>query len=118
MYVASRTQFAGLWRSLRSAGLPIAASWIDSEDSATGAEVARFSDSRLREATSADALILYNEDADAPTTALLEAGAALAAGKRVVSVGPRLTSLGREGHPNWLHYDTLPEAIRSLRSWG
>lgn len=115
LYVASRSQFAELWRSLRLAGLPISASWIDGEELVRSSDGSKISDCRLREATNADAVILYNEDTDTPITALLEAGAALAAGKRVVSVGPRLNSLGREGHPNWLHCDTLPEAIRSLR---
>lgn len=71
----------------------------------------------MDEAIGADAVILYHEDSETSTLALLEAGAALAAGKRVVAVGPRLTSLGREGHPNWHHFFTLPEAIRSLGIW-
>lgn len=73
------------------------------------------SDRRIEEAAEADALIMYHEDTETSTLALLEAGVALAAGKRVYAVGPHLASLGREGHPHWTHCFTLPEAIRSMK---
>jgi hypothetical protein len=114
VYVASASRYAPLWRSLRAAGLDISASWIDQTE-ATEAEGQRRRDRRLSEAAEAEVVILYHELAEAPTLSLQEAGAALAMGKRVLSVGPRDTALGRSGHPNWVHCHSLVEALRRLQ---
>jgi len=116
IYVSSSGRHAALWRSLRAAGLDIAASWIDEEKPRRrGMEFpGRGRDRRLEEAASADTVLIFEESEDSSTVSLLEAGAALAAGKRVISVGPNARAFGREGHPAWTHCKSLTDALRRL----
>lgn len=88
VYMASKTAHAGRWRDLRKQGFPVACTWIDE---AGAGETADFPDlwaRCIREAATAAALILYCEPGEILKGALVEVGAALAAGVPVLWVGP------------------------------
>ena len=86
IYIASRVRHAPKWHELREQGTPITSTWIDSGD---GPDI----DMRgiwyrcIDEASKSVATVLYREDDELLKGALIEAGAALGAGKPVYTVG-------------------------------
>ena len=100
-YVASKTTHAEMWRQRRAAGEPIISTWIDE---AGQGETACFADLWTRcigEAMFARAVILYHQHVDQPLKgALVEVGAALAAGVPVFVVSDAAPLLGSfTNHP-------------------
>jgi hypothetical protein len=102
IYTASRTRHAHRWIEARANGIRINSTWIDADDASLSVAVAPSGDSWdahwthpmvdlwrrcVEEARDADALILYREDGEELKGALVEAGAALGAGKPVFAVG-------------------------------
>lgn len=89
IYIASRSRHAARWRTLRDhAGLPILSTWIDRVAGVGHDEWNDLWQCCLEEASLAHTLILFAEDGDILRGALLEVGAALALGRRVIYVGP------------------------------
>lgn len=111
-YVASKTTHAWRWRALRNRGHRINSTWIDEADEGQSADYADLAARCIAEAAAADALILYCEGGEMLKGALIEVGAALAAGKEVRCVGdcPSISRVFRK-HPLWRECDTLPEAL-------
>lgn len=118
VYVASKMHHAPRWRGLRERGLNIISSWIDVDETsnydAKPDEVReRWAADCLDEATEADAFILY-ANGDVLMGALLEAGAALAAGVPVYCIGPLPhASKTMTSHPLWHDVSSLQEALVS-----
>ena len=105
IYVASRVHHASMWRGCRADGFPIISTWIDE---AGAGETACFADlwdkQILPEIERCCALVLYAEEEDLPLKgALIEAGIAMAFGRRVYVVAP------------WLEYN--PRGDRRLGTW-
>jgi hypothetical protein len=94
VYVASKAKFWPWWQALRSAGLPITSSWIDWERNIDNTEPdddewRAHSAKSLEQAAAADIVLLYVDREDVRHFgSLLEAGAALGAGKWVYLVAP------------------------------
>jgi hypothetical protein len=84
IYISSKVKYAPVWRALRASGVPIISSWIDHE-TVTSWDV--LWEMCVQEASVADVVIVYAEPGDVLAGALVEVGAALAAGRRVISVG-------------------------------
>ena len=113
IYCASRVKHAAMWAELRAHGAPIIATWIDEAGEGQTGEHAELAERCIREATQAQAVVLYCEPGDILKGALIEVGAALAVGIPVFSVGD-CESLSKRTfckHPLWTECDTLRAAI-------
>lgn len=87
VYVASRTDCAPMWRALRDYGARITSSWIDEAEVGQTADASELWERVIREVLEADRLVVYARDSDVLAGALVEVGAALAAGKPVYVLG-------------------------------
>ena len=113
VYVASRTRHAAAWRTLRDeAGYPIVSTWIDEAGSGQTLDRAEFWTRVIREVQGAQALVLFRHADDVPDGALVEVGAALAAGVPVFAVGEYKDS-GFRNHPLVRACLTVEGAIRT-----
>lgn len=116
IYVASKSRHWPFWAALRAAGIPIAASWVDTEFNRTpGAEPPDWALHWMKcidEAAASDVLLIFAGADENQNGALVEVGAALAAGKRVYLVAPHDWSWAR--HSNVRRFDTLADAIAAI----
>lgn len=114
IYITSKTKHAGRWRELRAAGVNIISTWIDEAGAGQSRDLSDLATRCINEAKSADRLILYCESSDVLKGALIEAGAALAAGVPVFVVGSAAslqTALNR--HPLWKETSSIESALRA-----
>lgn len=89
IYIASRAVHGPRWRKLRDeGGAPIISTWIDECGQGETNDWSDLWDRCIREAAAAIATIVYVETGEVLKGALVEAGAALAAGRMVFVVGP------------------------------
>jgi hypothetical protein len=101
-----------MWREWREKGLPIKATWLDRPTETEGAARRSLSARCIEEAKTADIVILYAEPEDFLKGALLECGAALAAGRPDVVVGNgRSVNHIFSNHPLWFSADNVESAI-------
>lgn len=101
---------------LRTEGaVNIISTWIDEAREGESSSYADLSDRCIREASEATVTILYAESGEILKGALIEAGAALAAGKLVFLVGdgPSISRVFRR-HVNWRSFDTIPQALEAI----
>jgi Protein of unknown function (DUF1653) len=91
VYIASKTCHAHDWRALRASlagSVQIVCSWIDEAGPGESADLADLWRRCIGEAVNADALIVYGHHTGSKLRgALVEVGAALAAGRPVIQVG-------------------------------
>lgn len=89
IYTASKTIHAPIWHEYRSVGAAIKASWIDQilPETDTSGALTPLWDRCVSEARDCAALVLYRRSGEVLRGALVEAGAALAAGRPVFFVG-------------------------------
>jgi hypothetical protein len=117
VYIASKTCHANNWRALRASlagSMKIACSWIDEAGPGESADLADLWRRCIREAAAADALIVYGQHTDGPLRgALLEVGAALAAGRPVIQVGTCDTFAGA----NFVHHPDYHVAADWPQAW-
>jgi hypothetical protein len=93
-----------MWRDLRKSGVEITSTWIDEAGEGESACLTDLWRRIMWEVKEADALILYVEQDDFPLKgALIEIGAAMALGKRVLVVAPGV--------------ELEPRSMRPLGSW-
>lgn len=111
-YIASRPAHIPRWQALRAAGVRIISTWIDDPPIAPESMHADLATRCMREAASADVLVLYCEPGEVLKGALMEVGAALGAGRRVRCVGSceSVKDIWRR-HPNWRDCVTVDEAF-------
>ena len=114
IYVASKTKHLPFWQALRAASVPIVASWIDwpgnsSTEQPTSDEWADHWSRCIAEAAAADITLMYAAEDERQMGALIECGAALAAGKRVFVVS-------RKEKPRWGGAKWLKLEFRRLRA--
>jgi hypothetical protein len=88
IYIASKAKHGARWVSLREQGWPICSTWIDESGEGETQDVRDLWDRCVNESASADVLILYAEPGEVMKGGLVEMGAALARGVRVLYVGP------------------------------
>jgi hypothetical protein len=119
-YVASKSKFWPWWQGLRSAGIPIMSSWIDwshniDDSEPDDDEWRAHAEQCLEQAAAGDITLLYIDRDDARHFgALLEAGAALGAGKQVFLISQHAWPFLRN-HPRCRSFDTLGAAVTALR---
>jgi hypothetical protein len=117
IYVASKAKHAHWWRALQAAGVPIDAPWITWQGNAAGAEPGA-DDWRkhwagcIDAAAAVDICLFVNLDGEQACGALIEAGAAIAAGKRVFVVSPDWWSF--QTHPRARVFGSVADAVRFI----
>lgn len=111
IYTASKVKHAVLWKALRSAGFNINSTWIDLEGEIKDKPSHWIT--CIAEARDADIVLLYVEHGEEHKGAMVEAGAALGAGKHVVYVGPDDFSSSTH-HPNVIMFRSLSDALRYI----
>lgn len=108
VYCASKIRHAPLWRDLRAGRLSfceIVSSWIDTEkadENTTPAQFAHIWTLNVRDAQSADFVLLYGEDEDWPRLSgtIFEAGIAIGRKRQVLIVGRPPSRMSWIYHPN------------------
>jgi hypothetical protein len=118
VYVASKSAAWPWWSALRAAGLPIISSWLDWSRNKDGVEPTadewrRHSERCFEEAADCDILLLHVQPGEQHFGALLEAAAALTAGKQVYLVSCHEWPFLRH-HPRVFSYDTLERAVEAI----
>ncbi len=118
IYPASKTKHLDTWAALRAAGVNIRAGWIDADFNVAGDEPSP-DDWRdhwemcVKQASAADIVLLYAREDERQMGALLEAGAALGAGKTVYLVAP-WSGWSFQHHPRVRCFDTLEAAVAAI----
>ena len=90
--------------------------WIDESEPGQTSDFTSLASRCIAEASRADYVLLYCEPGEVLKGALIEAGAALASGKRVLCVGTcsNLSPVLRH-HPLWSEHPTVEEALAAVR---
>ncbi len=122
VYVASKCSHAPMWCRLReevkeSNEIRIISTWLDEAGPGQSKDLEDLAFRCLKEAATADAVILYCEEGEILKGALLEAGAALANDVPVYCVGfcPSISQAFRK-HPMWHEAGTIGEAVSIIRT--
>lgn len=117
IYIASKARHGETWRALRSEGVPIVSTWIDESGPAEMADFGARWVRSIAEASSAAALVVYNEPGEEMKRALSEVGAALACGVPVFWVGETADPEGAEysvvRHPGVTRCASVADAIET-----
>lgn len=88
IYIASKTNHGPRWRHLRDEhGAPFISTWINEAEAGATIDWPDLWSRCIREAATADALVLYREGGEVLKGAWAEVGAALAHGKPIFAVG-------------------------------
>lgn len=118
VYVASKSDLHAYWRTWRATGLAdgfdIISTWIDEGDEGATADWSDLWVRCVTEAASADVLVALYRDGDVWKGALVEIGAALAAGKRVHIVGELNHSW--VAHPGVRRFASVDEAFAAVEA--
>lgn len=116
IYTASKAIYGPMWRVLREKGWPINSTWIDESGEGQTGDWADLWSRCVTEAATADALLVYARSGDVLKGALVEVGAALAAGKPVHVVDPESTLAAHSWtrHPLVTVHSRMSNAARSL----
>lgn len=116
IYIASKTKHAPMWRLARQLGAPIISTWIDEPDPSPDFEMLWCR--CIEEAAAADFVVLYAQHGEVFKGALVECGAALAAGRTVIQVGVCESLKAGDGsdasftsHPNWRRVEDIANAF-------
>lgn len=109
IYIASKTVHGARWRSLRAAGVPIISTWIDEAEQGATGDWPDLWTRCVREASQADATVVYREPGEVLKGAFVEMGAALSAGKPVFAVGCEEFSV--KHHPGVTLVGSLDDAL-------
>jgi hypothetical protein len=96
IYIASKAKHGWMWLNLRATGLPIISTWINESEPGQTDDWSDLWSRNLTEASSASAIVVYNEPGERMKGALVEVGAALARGVPVFWYGPRHDPEGKE----------------------
>lgn len=87
IYIASKVAHAARWRKLRLIGYPIISSWIDEAGAGESKDLSDLWQRCIREASSAEVLVLNRDPNEILKGGWIELGAALATGVPVMAVG-------------------------------
>lgn len=120
IYVASRTHHAKFWREYRAQGFNITSSWIDESGEGETADMGELWTRIVREVGASKSVLIYVNGADFPLKgALIEVGAAIALGKRIILCAPGVVFEKRSCRPigSWINHplvarvDHIAEAL-------
>lgn len=118
IYIASKTKHAARWVLLRRLGAPIVSTWIDEAGDGASPDIPDLAMRCIREAATADRVVLYCEPGELHKGTLIEVGAALASGVPVYCVGwcdSMSDTFAR--HPLWHVAESVEAAIgRPMRA--
>jgi hypothetical protein len=111
-YVASKTKHAEMWRDLRARGYRVTSTWIDEAGEGESASYEDLAVRCVKDVAVADFVLLYCQPGEVLKGALIEAGIALALGKRVRCVG-YCDSLSRvfNQHALWSMHASITEVL-------
>lgn len=111
IYIASKTKHAKRWIEYRDKGYPIISTWIDEAEKGASKSMSDLWCRCVEESSRADILIAYAEPGEILKGALVEIGASLASGKRVLAVGldQSMTVLN---HPQVLRVADIDNAFK------
>jgi hypothetical protein len=116
VYPASKARHADWWKALQAAGVPLAASWIDSDinrtDDPSDDAWSRHWSACIQESSSADVVLFYAAEGEQQCGSLVELGAALASGKRVFVVSCYGWSVAH--HPRCRIFPSLAAAVEAI----
>jgi hypothetical protein len=119
VYVAAKSKHYPFLQALRGTGaIDIKSDWLDAPFNANGAEPSPEEWSRhwmacVRQAARADIVLLIAQRDEHHLGAILEAGCALGAGKRVFVVAPD-HGWSFAHHPRCRRFDTLEQAVKAI----
>src|SRR5260221_5839328 len=112
VYTASKLRHAELWRALKWENVIWTARWpfihVDKIPD-TGGFAARFWEHDMQDVAKADLVLVYAEPEDKLRGALVEVGAALATGKKVIVIGEHEDYGTWQFHPNVIRIARLDE---------
>lgn len=114
IYVASKVRHAATWKALRASGVPIISTWIDEAGEGESEDLADLWQRCIREATTAQVLVVYREPEEILKGGWIEVGAALAAQVPVYAVGIEKFTIAHVKRVT--HFPTLDAAIDAVRS--
>jgi hypothetical protein len=110
IYIASKTKHAHRWRFLRdSAGYPIISTWIDEAEPGESKDLNDLWYRCIKEASTADTLIIYREPDEILKGGWIELGAALASGRRVYAIGLDEFTIAK--HDRLTHFPNMKAAM-------
>lgn len=116
IYIASKTKHAERWRYLRDkVGEPIISTWIDEAGEGESTDLNDLWHRCIREASSAELLILYREKEDILKGGWIEMGAALAAGVPVFAIGIEEFTVAK--HDGIRHFPDIEAALIASRQF-
>lgn len=121
IYVASKTRHAEKWKALRAAGVPINSTWIDKAVDKASPSLSDLWIRCVSEAAEADALIIYADHGGGREIlkgAFIEAGAALASGRPVYTIGLQDSDGSWVNHPLVTRCDSVEQALRLINAKG
>jgi hypothetical protein len=118
VYCASKSKWAPWFRALRCAGVPISSTWIDAQLNVPGTDPpsedtwADHWEKCIDQSRDCDVCLFVSHDGEQACGQLIEAGAALAAGKRVFVVSPYEWTFAH--HPRCRIFPSLEAAIQAI----
>lgn len=113
IYIASKTAHARRWRLLRLIGYPIISTWIDEAGEGESKDLNDLWERCLREASTAEVLVLNCERNEVLKGAWIELGAALIARVPVIAVGIEEFTVSKLQRIQ--HFRTMGEAVTFLK---
>ena len=111
IYVASKAKYGPEWIAMRQKGYPVKSTWIDECGYGATSDWSELWTRCVTEASTAIAVVVIEREGDEPRGALVEVGAALAAGVPVFAAG---VSKGTwHNHPGVTVFETEKDAFRA-----
>ncbi len=112
IYTASKTKHAPKWLQLRAEGINVISTWIDEYMAGQSTCLQDLAIRCIEEPQKADVTLLYCEPEDNLRFALVEVGAALSAGKKIIVIGggPSVSQTMIK-HPNINTVSSISEAL-------
>lgn len=113
IYIASKVKYGQQWIELRNKGYNIISTWIDEWLPNSTQYIGDLLIRCIKESSECDVLILYCEPYDVLKCALIEVGAALTSGKKVIIVGicHSVDSETLYAHPNVYKCEDIETAL-------
>lgn len=115
IYVASKMTHADKWRELYNR-VHIVSRWpfLEPFIRPTYANARKFWQDDMQDIESADAVLVYAEEGEHLRGALVEVGAGLALGKRILLVGDHVDYGTWKNHPQCFMFETIEAAVEHI----
>lgn len=113
IYIASKVKHASRWRELRANGANIISTWIDETEVGQSQDLNDLWHRCVKEAATADFLVLYREPEENLKGAWVELGAALACGTTVFAIGIGEYTVAHDRRIR--HFDRIEDAFELIK---